>query len=323
MRLNADAVHSVLAGGGWARVLTRLGVPEDCVQLRRQQPCPVCGGSDRYVYDDRRGRGDFFCRKCGPGDGFALLMKLNKWTFMETRKRVIEVAGLGAVAAARVGIASRTVVPTAPAQPARPTQRVRDLLGGSCTSDAVPDVVEYLSSRRVWSLPQGCTLRAHASAEYFHDGRTVGRFAALVAPVVDIAGELVTVHVTYLDAGRKLATHEPRKILSGMTGRTGCAARLVPLTGDTLGIAEGIETALAALMLHKLPVWSALNTSLLSKFAPPKNVRKLVVFADRDEAGLVAAARLMESLQGRVTVELRVPPPPDKDWNDALTGRTP
>jgi len=43
-----------------------------------------------------------------------------------------------------------------------------------------------------------------------------------------------------------------------------------------------------------------------------------VIFADRDVPGLEAAARLMEHLQGRVRLELRVPPPPAEDWNDVL-----
>jgi hypothetical protein len=45
-------------------------------------------------------------------------------------------------------------------------------------------------------------------------------------------------------------------------------------------------------------------------------VRKLIVFADRDAPGLQAAGHLLERLQGRVKLELRVPPAPAKDWND-------
>jgi hypothetical protein len=52
-------------------------------------------------------------------------------------------------------------------------------------------------------------------------------------------------------------------------------------------------------------------------------VRKLVIFADSDEPGLVAAARLMERLQKRMPVELRLPTAPAKDWADVLMGVTP
>jgi putative DNA primase/helicase len=150
----------------------------------------------------------------------------------------------------------------------------------------------------------------------------VGRFSALLATVRDIAGEAVTAHATWLKDGAKLAGHDPRKILSSMTGRRGCAVRLAPLASDVLGIAEGIETALAASILHgHMPVWAALNTSLLAKFEPPADVRRLLIFADRDVPGLEAAWHLRDRLGDRCAVELRAPPAPANDWADVLEAR--
>jgi hypothetical protein len=37
----------------------------------RHQACPVCGGSDRFRFDDKEGRGTWFCNQCGAGDGLA------------------------------------------------------------------------------------------------------------------------------------------------------------------------------------------------------------------------------------------------------------
>jgi putative DNA primase/helicase len=164
-------------------------------------------------------------------------------------------------------------------------------------------------------------LRAHPSLPYYQDGRQVGRFAALVADVVDVSGLLVTVHVTYLKDGSKVSEHEPRKLLSPLTGREGCVVRLIPAASDTLGVAEGIETALSASALERIPVWAALNTSLLAKFEPPPNVAQLIVYADRDEAGLGAALKLFERLQGRIRIQARKPTAPAKDYNDVLLER--
>jgi putative DNA primase/helicase len=183
------------------------------------------------------------------------------------------------------------------------------------------DAVDYLASRGLWPLPEGCSLNAHATVEYWDDKQRIGRYPALVADVVDMAGELVTAHVTYLEAGQKLPGYEPRKLLGPLTGREGCAVRLMP-AGSVLGVAEGLETALSAALLDSLPVWAALNTSLLAKFDPPASVERLVIYADRDEAGLTGACRLMERLQGRVRFELRVPRSPHKDFNDQLTAHT-
>jgi putative DNA primase/helicase len=133
---------------------------------------------------------------------------------------------------------------------------------------------------------------------------------------------LAAVHVTYLSRGRKLEGHEPRKILAPLVGREGCAVQLSPVAGDVLGIAEGIETALSAQREFSVTTWAALNAALLAKFDPPETVKRLVICADRDVAGLEAAGRLMERLQSRCSLELRPPRAPAKDWNDELLCRT-
>jgi putative DNA primase/helicase len=309
--MRAAEIHARL-GASWPALLEQLGVPG--IGSRKPRPCPACGGRDRFVGDNRHGRGDYFCRRCGAGDGFRLLMKVHGWTFAEARKRVLAAAGIEQARSAHAPIARPAGA--AEQRPAGVTARVRDIRRGTCEPGDVAGVRDYLASRALWPLPVGCTLRAHASLEYWEERRRIGRYAGLVADVTDLAGELVTVHVTYLQGGSKLEQCEPRKILSPMTGRSGCAVRLVPSAGDALGIAEGLETALSAHRLHDLPVWAALNTSLLQKFEPPKEVRRLVIFADRDAPGLEAAARLVERLQGHVGIEIRVPPPPANDWND-------
>jgi hypothetical protein len=142
--------------------------------------------------------------------------------------------------------------------------------------------------------------------------------------VVDVSGDLVTLQVTYLEVnGRKLSNRAPRKILSPLTEREGCAVRLMPLDGETLGIAEGIETALSAASIHRMPVWAALSTTLLGKFEPPSGVSALHIYADRDAPGLEAADSLMARMQGKVRCELHLPPPPHNDFNDALLSREP
>jgi hypothetical protein len=199
---------------------------------------------------------------------------------------------------------SSSAAPTArPPSIAEPTRRIRDLLRTAATVDLVPDVVGYLQSRKLWPLPHGCTLRAHAGAPYFSDGQMLGRFPALLAEVRDVAGELVTLHVTYLQNNRKLTDHPPRKLLSSTNGRIGCAVRLVP-AGPVLGIAEGIETALAAMQIIGVPVWAALNTALLAKFEPPAGVERQIIAADRDVAGLTAAWKLRD--RATLPMELRV-----------------
>ena len=321
VHLRAAEVHQRV---NWSVILERLGVGPEFL-TGKHCPCPICGGKDRFRFTNFRKHGDYFCNGCEAGDGFKLLMKFHGWDFSTALERVVEVAGL--VQTSQVAKFSQVCAPSthgddATPSVAHPTRRGLDLLRSSCAPDDVQDVVDYLTSRSLWPLPVDCALQAHAGVDYFEDRQRVGKYSALIAPIVDIDGDLVSVHVTYLENGRKLETYQPRKILSALTGRAGCAVRLMPPAGDVLGLAEGIETALSAGKLHSMPVWSALNTSLLQKFEPPPQVTTLVVFADRDTAGLEAAARLMERLQGRVKLELRVPPAAAKDWNDHAQEQT-
>lgn len=320
--LRATDIHAQV-GSSWPAILAQLGIPEESLRPKKAGPCPACGGRDRFTFDNRKLRGDFICRGCGAGDGFALLQRVHGWTFPEARRQVMRAAGLDGrdeptprqTAQDRAGAAmdSRATV-------ASPSTRVRTLVRSACAVADCPDAVDYLTSRGLWPLPPDCGLRAHASVDYFTEGQRVGKFPALLAEVRDYTGALVTAHITYLHAGRKLEGHEPRKLLGPLTGREGCAVRLMP-AGEVLGVAEGIETALSAAALDGIPVWAALNTSLLGKFEPPAGVQTLRIYADRDEPGLLAAAHLMERLQGRVRVELKTPPAPAKDFNDLLVSR--
>ncbi|MBS0366714.1 MAG: toprim domain-containing protein [Proteobacteria bacterium] len=317
--LRAADIHAQL-GESWPKILAQLGIPEQALRLKKAGPCPACGGQDRYTFDNRKGKGDFICRGCGPGDGFTLLRRFHGWSFTEARRHVLEAARI-VTTPYRLGVhrAAGSVIELAPAV-ATPPSRVRFLARSACQVADCPDAVNYLESRALWPLPPDCTLKAHPTLDYWREGERA-RHPGLVAEVRDEADELVTVHVTYLVGGRKLDAPDCRKLLSPLTGSEGCAVRLMPAPGETLGIAEGIETALSAAAIDGIPVWAALNTSLLAKFEPPRGCAQLVVYADRDEAGLTAALKLFERLQGRIRVEVRIPTPPAKDFNDQLTGR--
>jgi putative DNA primase/helicase len=320
--ISASEIHKRLSSA-WPRILLDLGIPESALS-NKHGPCPACGGTDRFRFDNKWAQGNFICGQCGAGDGFTLLQRVYGWSFREAVKRVVEAAGLTRPNGARSQVCATlpTPIPDRGRRVATPTAQVLRLHRGCCALESCADAVSYLASRALWPLPPGCTLSAHAAADYFETGRRIGRFPALVADVLDVAGEFVTCHVTWLREGRKLTGREPRKILSGLAGRVGCAARLMPAT-EVLGIAEGIETALAAAVLDEVPVWASLNAPLLARFDPPAGVLLLRVYADRDKAGHTAALQLMQRLQRRLQVEIRVPSAPAKDWNDVLNAHAP
>jgi putative DNA primase/helicase len=306
--MRAADIHAAV---NWPAILEHLGIDAQYL-VNRHGPCPACGGKDRFRFDNKGDRGGFYCNGCGAGDGFELLQRVHRWDFRTARDQVMQASRVAGQAAPRRPIRIAEANPVI----AQPSARVIRLRRETRALLECPEAIEYLSSRALW--PISSTLKAHKSLEYFADGERIGRYPALVADVCDVEGNLVTVHVTYLHRGRKLARYEPRKILSPLVGRDGCAVRLQGITGDSLGIAEGIETALAASKLYSLPVWSAINAGTLAKFTPPAGIRRLVIFADRDEAGIKAADRLTERLRDRLYIEMRTPRAPAKDFADVL-----
>jgi putative DNA primase/helicase len=88
---------------------------------------------------------------------------------------------------------------------------------------------------------------------------------------------------------------------------------------ETMGIAEGVETALSAMMLTGMSVWASLGGKRLHNVELPPFVREVHIFADNDQPGREAAYRAsdMHRALGRA-VEMRRPPPEFEDYNDFI-----
>ncbi|MDW9618313.1 DUF7146 domain-containing protein [Sinorhizobium meliloti] len=88
-----------------------------------------------------------------------------------------------------------------------------------------------------------------------------------------------------------------------------------------LGIAEGIEKALALIASGWRPIWATCGTSTMRSFPLLPWMECLTVFCDRDEPGrdaaLAAVARWHDA--GREARILQ-PPPPFKDWDSWYIG---
>ena len=171
---------------------------------------------------------------------------------------------------------------------------------------------------------------------------------AIVAAFQDLTGNITGIHRTYLspDGRSKAAVEGPKR----MAGRCwGAAIRLGP-AGETLAVAEGIETALSVMQaVPSLPVWAAGSlgnlagagrgegrshpedpTRRLPSEQPdtrcpgvlvPNGVREVIVLADADGEPHIGAAlteRALRKFQA-MGVGARIAwPQPGMDFNDML-----
>lgn len=207
---------------------------------------------------------------------------------------------------------SRTPLPTAPTLTARRLWCAAGPIAGSIAE-------RYLTVRRNLSGPFPASLRF--APEVFHPG-VRRRFPALIAAIQAPDRRVTAVQATWLSPdGNKALPAMPRWTF-GMIGDA--AVRLGAAT-ETLGLAEGVEDALAASQLSQLSCWACLGAARMHRVRVPDGVREIHIFADDDEAGRTAAertARMHRDAGRRVLV--RLPPVGFKDWGEVvqLTGRS-
>ncbi|MGL5041079.1 MAG: primase-helicase zinc-binding domain-containing protein [Aeromonas sp.] len=58
----------------WRETIEMAGIALPAT-AKKHGPCPICGGKDRFRFDDKDGRGTWFCNQCGAGDGLSLVQK--------------------------------------------------------------------------------------------------------------------------------------------------------------------------------------------------------------------------------------------------------
>lgn len=181
----------------------------------------------------------------------------------------------------------------------------------------------YLRRRRILRpLPEPSALRHHGSVPLAVYSRSRDAKPAMLAAVRDSTGQLTAVEVTYLDAGGARARW-PRVSRKTIGRLYAGAAVQLDAAGPELLVAEGVATALSGSELLALPAWALLSTGNLRKWRPPQIVRRVVIAADSGRDGEASAELLASRLRrAGVSAEIRPPPAPFGDWNDAAAGST-
>jgi putative DNA primase/helicase len=302
----AAEIHAAV---NWPQLLPRIGVGEDFLH-DRHGPCPACGGTDRFRFDNKDERGTFICSKCGAGDGFRLVQLLHNCDFSTARKMVMEAAGLSDEESA-----------VQPIQPQRATAKP-DKLEWSPTAEAIWRKTQglrgtlgetYLLSRNCMLPPKDSHLRYLPP-----DGKYP---PTLCAGVTDaITGKPLSLHFTRLatDGGGKAGSDKDKLLLKGHR-KSGGVVRLWPdeCVTQALGLAEGIESALAA--AHGFtPMWAAIDAGNMAAFPVLAGIESLTLFIDHDAAGIRAGMACTERWRRRVEVRKVMSEVPGEDFCDVV-----
>jgi putative DNA primase/helicase len=280
----------------------------------KQHPCPICGGKDRFRFDDK-GEGLWYCNSCKSGDGFTLLCEVNRITFKEAKAITSQFIGQS---------------PTVRAKQPLSDSKKRELMNRAWDS-ATPDAAglrAYLASRGIVD-----SLRFHPAIRWH--GALRCSSVELAAPAIlikcyrwgiDGKPEPATLQRHWPTLGQKMMMPAPIK-LDGIF----CPLGGRPTRGQ-LGVCEGYITALSCMSLQPIPgmvpVWPTMSAEQMIKFGPPQEVRKLYIYIDVDKsftgqaAGYALAKHLrithpnLETVVCYPTLRQNV----DYDFNDLLMG---
>lgn len=291
------------ARGHWPDVLERLGIK---VPIRKQHgPCPICGGKDRFRFDDKEERGTWICNQCGAGDGLALVSKVTGKTIKEAAELVAPLVDLsmkGLVPAERERIHQQQRAEAECERVAQQRQKAAcraTSIMANCEQGQSP----YLAQKALLGLAVPLT------RHIFPMGKLIFQPGALVVPLWDEAGTLVNVQLIdpqgvkrYLAGGQKAGTFHR---IEG---------------GDLIVVVEGYATGLSVHLATGATVYCAMDCSNLAVVAAiarrqhPK--AQILLCGDNDahtqgNPGKTKAEQAATAVDGQVSL-----PPAAGDWND-------
>lgn len=288
----------------WRAILPQMGIASSFL-TGKQTPCPICGGKDRFRFDDKDGRGTSFCNQCGAFDGVKLVMAKNGWSFQDAAQRIREV----------VPGCSEIAPRPAPTAEAR-MSAMRSIWKESRKVTLENDAGRYLVARGI-EPPFSDVLRFVPRLRV--TGEKVKELSAMIALVRDPKGNPLTLHRTYLEGPAKANISSPRRLMAGDTPH-GSYIELWP-ADEEMACAEGIETALRVQQRFGIPCWSLISADGMKAFDPPSICRKLWIFGDNDPkfGGQAASYALAHRLACRrgIEVHVEIPPQTGTDWADA------
>lgn len=278
--MNDNLIRNVtsLANGYWLGILNSL-----CgdIHYNKAQPCPNCGGHDRFTFDDLEGRGTYVCRGCGSGDALSLVAKVHSVNAREAALMVAPYAGLSIghkVDTAALDSCKRKAeqakVQEAVKLAAKQAKAATRALSTLKTCKPALASNSYLQAKQVQPFN---TFELANTLHLYGDHK------------MDIGSLVVPIFNPKLSGLQFIKPHGEKRILSGTKLKGG----FYPLSGkdsNQIYIGEGFATCAAvaecvpnALVLCAFSAGNLINVALAVRKSRPK--ADIVIIADNDESG--------------------------------------
>ena len=281
--------------GKWAAVLVSLGY-EESVFNGKHQPCPICHGKDRFRWHKSKEFG--ICNQGCSVQPMDLALQITGESYKTTAARIR-------------GERLDKMEPIKQADDTEKNQAVIDKIKPHLKKLNGSDPASLYLKKRGLTVTPGQHVWYSAQRP------------SMVALFTNLAGELSTLHITYLtESGDKADIDVQKRFLPVVRTLIGSSIKLFNPENGVLAITEGIETALAVHQLEGLPVWAAGNATLLEAIQIPADVNEVWIYGDNDAnfVGQKAAYNLANRLsrEGK-KVFVEIPNKFGEDFLDVLS----
>ena len=332
----------------WRAVLPEFGIGTQFLK-NKHGPCPICSsgkdGLTRFRFSNKDENGEWYCSSCRGGNGFTLLRLFTKqsdaWLLSELQKLSGQNSGRrsgqnNAIGAQPHFKTDKPVAVLSAEEYAKNHARLVKAWAAAKPLSGTDPVSLYLRNRVPGSqmLTLSPNIRCHPGMPYWDevDGKPVctGIYPVMLVKVVDSAGEMVTLHRTFLTRdGFKAPVPEAKKQMSGLRKLSGAGMPIIEVQNSrTIGLTEGLETGLAVATGYKgrINVSAMLNcTNLACADLACERYDDVIIFADHDRVDKSKGYRPGEHYAGIAKkqlqekgfrVEIRLPELENTDFCD-------
>lgn len=281
--------------GAWRQTLEGYGchLPSG----RHHGPCPVCGGKDRFRFDDKDGRGTWFCSQCEPQSGGGLLL-LSRFL----GKPVIDVAKELIGDTSTRSVAPKRFIPINDDEARKAAHAAAKKAAKMLVDSAVMANHEYMDKKGL----SGEWL-TNSQPMYSAKNDAIIKSGELLLVPAYKSGELVNVQkITNDGIKRPITGGDMQGVYHKFDGKQ-----------NAIGICEGFATGVTVSRMTGYTVYCAFNTGNLAevgRYVREQNPSaRIVFFADNDDnqAGISAAESAAIPVSGLIAL-----PPELGDWDD-------